>query len=79
MTFQKYQLLARKVFPNLPSNFEQLPDAVGTYQLVFTYCCPREPLDMSKWSDLEKADFFSLDHWTVTKLRELAPKRRSGI
>lgn len=79
MSFDKYQKLARKVFPTLPSNFEQLPDAVGTYQLVFTYCEPRDPVDKSKWTDEQRIDHFSVSHWTVTKLRELAPKRRSGI
>ncbi len=71
MNFEKYQKLARKVFPTLPSNFEQLPDAIGTYQLVFTFVEPREVPDKSKWTDQYRIDHFSVSNWTVTKIREL--------
>lgn len=73
MNFQKYQELARKVFPTLPSDFEDMPDAAGTYQLVNSYCYPRIAHDTSKWTDQQTIDFFSVAHWTVTKLRELNP------
>lgn len=70
MNFKKYQLLARQVFPTLPSNFEQMPDQLETYQLVNQYCYPSEGQDSSKWSDQYAIDFFSVANWTVSKIRE---------
>jgi hypothetical protein len=74
MSFEKYKRLARKVFPQLPDTFEALPDAVGTYQLVFCFTCPREPADLSQLNDFQRADHFSVSAWTNTKLRELSPR-----
>lgn len=70
MTFAKYKVLARKVFPTLPSDFETMPDELKTYQVVFNFLCPKDIPDLSNLTDSERIDRFSVSNWTLTKLRE---------
>lgn len=37
MSFEKYQLLARKVFPGLPPEWESMIDSITTYEFLIPY------------------------------------------
>lgn len=71
MTFEKFKVLARKVFPTLPSNFEEMPDTVETYQLVYGFCSKFGDSQVNDPDAFKVVDLFSVTHWTITKLDEL--------
>lgn len=67
MSFDKFQTLARVVFPTLPSEFDQMPDEPATYKFVLDFCSAQD-YDWVDLDDYERANLFSLNHWCHTAI-----------
>lgn len=66
MTFDQFKILARRVFPALPSHFEALPDERPTYDILVRCVAVCQPQ-----TDRERMDLFSVSNMTFTQIRHL--------
>ena len=71
MDFEKYKILARKVFPDLPIEFNSMEDTKETFLFMFNFTCPKKLPNMEDWDWSKKHDYHSLANMTATQIRNI--------
>jgi hypothetical protein len=69
MNFKRFKALARKVFPDLPPQFDQLPDKIKIYHYLIPWLIPEPPINESNLTDSQRVDLFSLNNMVMTQIR----------
>ena len=72
MKFSQFKSLARIVFPNLPSDFESMPDDPEIYYLLIPFLVPQNANAFDDLNDKQRFDLFSVDNMTFTQIRHFA-------